>query len=153
MPLVVKNPPADAGNVRDVGLIPRSGRSPRGGHGNPLQYSSLENLHEQRSLVGCSPWGCKESNMTEWLSTAQHSIYGMYYFLCLVDNRCSTIEESLIRKSPWTVMVMELSDQMLMTRSPALSNRTLCDYGMSYIPVAWECSHHTQEALVHLKCD
>ena len=43
MPLVVKNPPADAGNVRDVGLIPRSGRSPRGGHGNPLQYSSLEN--------------------------------------------------------------------------------------------------------------
>jgi len=38
--LVVKNPPAD---VRDAGLIPRSGRSPGGGHGNPLQYSCLEN--------------------------------------------------------------------------------------------------------------
>ena len=33
------------------------GRSPRGGHGNPLQYSCLENPHGQRSLVGCSPWG------------------------------------------------------------------------------------------------
>ena len=43
MPLVVKNPHANAGNVRDVGSIPGSGRSPRGGHGNPLQYSCLEN--------------------------------------------------------------------------------------------------------------
>ena len=41
--LVVKNPPANAGNIRDVGSIPGSGRSPRGGHGNPLQYSCLEN--------------------------------------------------------------------------------------------------------------
>ena len=36
---------------------------------NQLQYSSLENPHGQRSLVGYSPWGCKESDMTEWLST------------------------------------------------------------------------------------
>ena len=41
--LVVENPPADAGDIRDVGLIPGSGRSPGGGHGNPLQYSFLEN--------------------------------------------------------------------------------------------------------------
>ena len=41
--LVVKKPPANAGDLRDVGLIPGSGRSPRGGHGNPLQYSCLEN--------------------------------------------------------------------------------------------------------------
>ena len=41
--LVVKNPPANAGNIKDVGLIPGSGRSPGGGHGNPLQYSCLEN--------------------------------------------------------------------------------------------------------------
>ena len=40
---VVKNPPANAGDIRDVGLIPVSGRSPGGGHGNPLQYSCLEN--------------------------------------------------------------------------------------------------------------
>ena len=41
--LVVKNLPANAGDIRDVGLIPESGRSPGGGHGNPLQYSCLEN--------------------------------------------------------------------------------------------------------------
>ena len=43
MVLVVKNPPANAGDGRDVGLIPGSGRSPGGGNGNLLQYSCLEN--------------------------------------------------------------------------------------------------------------
>ena len=41
--LVVKNPPASAGDIRDIGSIPGSGRSPRGGYGNPIQYSCLEN--------------------------------------------------------------------------------------------------------------
>ena len=41
--LVVKNLPTSAGDVRDVGLIPGSGRSPGGGHGDPLQYLCLEN--------------------------------------------------------------------------------------------------------------
>ena len=41
--LVVKNPPASEGDVRDMGSIPGLGRSLRGGHGNPLQYSCLEN--------------------------------------------------------------------------------------------------------------
>ena len=52
---VVKNLPANAGDIRDTGSISGSGRSPRGGHGNPLQYSCLENPHGQRSLVGYSP--------------------------------------------------------------------------------------------------
>ena len=40
---MVKNPLVNAGNMRDAGLIPGSGRSPGGGHGNPLRYSYLEN--------------------------------------------------------------------------------------------------------------
>ena len=60
-------------NVGDLDLIPMLGRSPAGGHGNPLQYSCLENPHGQRSLVGYNPWGHKELNMTEQLSTAQHT--------------------------------------------------------------------------------
>ena len=44
MVLVVKNLPANAGDIRDVGLIPWLGRSPGGGHGNRLQFSFLENL-------------------------------------------------------------------------------------------------------------
>ena len=63
--LVIKNMPANAGDVRDVDLIPGSGRSPGRGHGNLFQYSCLENPHRQRSLVGYSPQGCRESNMTE----------------------------------------------------------------------------------------
>ena len=39
---VIKNPPANAGDKRDAGSIPGSGRSPEGGHGNPLWYSGLE---------------------------------------------------------------------------------------------------------------
>ena len=53
----------------DAGSIPWLGRSSGGGHGNPLQYSCLENPHGQRSLVGYSLWDCKESDMTERLST------------------------------------------------------------------------------------
>ena len=47
MVLVVKNPPANAGDLRDVGSIPGSGRSPVRGHDNPLQYSYLENLMDR----------------------------------------------------------------------------------------------------------
>ena len=68
--LVLKNPPASAGDMREVGLIPGSGRSPGGGHGNPLQYSCLENPLGQRSLVGYTAWGHKELDTTEQLSTA-----------------------------------------------------------------------------------
>ena len=53
--LVVKNLPANAGNLRNVDLIPGSGRSTGGGHGNPLHYSCLKNPHGQRSLVGYGP--------------------------------------------------------------------------------------------------
>ena len=52
-------------NTRDLGLIPELGRSPGGGHGNPPQHSCLENPHEQRILVGYSPWGRKELDTTE----------------------------------------------------------------------------------------
>ena len=59
--LVVKNPPANAG---DMGWIPGWGRFPEKGHVNPLQYSCRENP-TQRSLEGCSPRGHKESDTTE----------------------------------------------------------------------------------------
>ena len=60
-------------NAGNLGSIPGLKRSPGRGHGNPLQYSCLENPHGQRSLVVYSPWGSKESDTTEGLSTAQQS--------------------------------------------------------------------------------
>ena len=65
----------------DLGSIPGLGRSPGRGHSNPLQYSCLGNPHGQRSLAGYSPWGRKESDMTERLSTVQKCIntYKIYH--------------------------------------------------------------------------
>ena len=57
-------------NVGDMGSIHGLGRSSGGGHGNPLQYSCLENPHGQRSLMGYSPRGRIELETTERLSTA-----------------------------------------------------------------------------------
>ena len=62
-------------NERDLGLIPDLGKPPGGGHGNPLQYSCLENSQGQRSLAGYSSWGHKELDTTERLSTAQLNTY------------------------------------------------------------------------------
>ena len=69
-------------NGGDLGSIPGLGRSPGGGHGNLLQYSWLENPHGEKSLVGYSPWGHKESDMTEWLNTAlyRHGLVKLSHF-------------------------------------------------------------------------
>ena len=78
-------------NVGDLGSISELWRSP--GHGNPLQYSCLENPHGQRSLVGYSLWGLKELDMTEWLSTAQHKmgslVYPMYFWIQIRSDQIS----------------------------------------------------------------
>ena len=62
---MVKNLPANAGDARDKGLIPGSGKSPGEGNGNPLQHSFQENFHGQRRL---QPMGSQEQNMTEQLT-------------------------------------------------------------------------------------
>ena len=64
MAVVVKNPPANAGDRRDVGSVPELERSPGGGHGNPLQHS-CHGRGAWWAIVGYSPWGHKESDTTE----------------------------------------------------------------------------------------
>ena len=66
---VVKNLPANSGDTGDLGSIPGSGRSPGVGNDNPLQYFLPGKSRGQRSLVGYSPWGHKESDTTEWACT------------------------------------------------------------------------------------
>ena len=58
----------NTGGPPPVGSIPGSGRFPGKGNGNPLQYSCQERSYRQRSLMGYSPWDCKESDMTEQLT-------------------------------------------------------------------------------------
>ena len=65
--VMVKNSPANAREVSNIGLTPGSGRFPEEGNSNPLQYSCLENprIQGQRSLAGYSPQDRKELDMTE----------------------------------------------------------------------------------------
>ena len=95
---LVKNPPANAGGIRDAGSIPGSGRFTGGRHGNPIQYSCLENPHGQWSLVGCSQWGRKESDRTERLNTfcGLHRIFKLFQ----IHRRCCTnIKHKLINNN------------------------------------------------------
>ena len=69
---MVKNLPASAGDLRDMGLIPGSGRSPGGGHGNPLQYSCLENPLDRGAWQAVVHRVAKNWPQWKQLSTAQH---------------------------------------------------------------------------------
>ena len=64
MALVVKNPPANSGGIRDVDSIPGSGKSPGVGNGNPLQYSCLENSMDRRAWKATIHGFAKESHIT-----------------------------------------------------------------------------------------
>ena len=66
--LMVNNPPANAGDIRDTGSIHGWGRSPREGHGNPLQYSCLENPMD-RGIWRASHWVAKSQTKLKRLST------------------------------------------------------------------------------------
>ena len=72
MALVVKNPSANAKDVRDAGSIPGSGRSPGGGNDNPLQYYCLENLMNRGSLWATVNGVTKSWTRLKRLKTAQH---------------------------------------------------------------------------------
>ena len=62
---MVKNSPANAGDIRDMGLISGSGRSPGGGDGNPLWYSYLKNLMDRGAWRAIVHGGHKELDVTE----------------------------------------------------------------------------------------
>ena len=70
--LEVKNPFANAGDIRDSGLIPGLGRSPRRGHGNPLQYPCLENPW----IV--EPGGLQSMGLQSWMQLSDLALLHMY---------------------------------------------------------------------------
>jgi len=73
--LVVENLPDSAGDAGDVGLIPGSERSPEGGHGNPLQYSCLENPMDRGAWQATVHRVAKSQTWLEWFSTPSSSVF------------------------------------------------------------------------------
>ena len=91
---VVKNLPANAGDVRDLGSIPGSGRSPGGGNGNPLWCSCLDNSMNRGTWWGTvhgvswRPWGLKEWEMTNYtfpliIHQSKKMIFMIFSFSCI----------------------------------------------------------------------
>ena len=78
MALVVKNPPANAGDIRDTGSIPGSGRSPGEGNGNPLQYSCLENPMDRGAC-----WATAYNVVESWTRLKRFSMHTRIYVLIL----------------------------------------------------------------------
>ena len=72
VPLVVKSPPASAGDIRNAGSIPELGRSPGGGHGHPLQYSCLENPMDRGAKQATVPGVAKSQTGLKWHGTPAH---------------------------------------------------------------------------------
>ena len=85
-------------NAGDLGSIPGSGRSPGGRHGSPLQYACLENPHGQDSLTSYSPWGRKESDVTERLGA--HAAHGQPWPTPLLSMQNAFILH-ITARSPW----------------------------------------------------
>ena len=83
--LVVKNLPANAGDVRDSGLIPGLGRCPGGWHGNPLQYSCLENPMDKGAWQATVCWVSKSQTLTHDIIACMHPLCNIYMciFVCV----------------------------------------------------------------------
>ena len=96
-PVVAKNPPAKAGDARDVGSIPGSGRPRGGGHGNPLQYSCLENPMDREACQ--SPAHGVTRNLSWLFSEGKRDAFVERHPICLP--RQLTTDEEAATEKPW----------------------------------------------------
>ena len=89
MAQVLKNSPANAGDIIDAGSIPGSGRSPEGGHVNPLQYSCLENPMDRGAWQATVHGVSKSWAWLKWLGT--HAKYIKYSGTSYIFGGCTTL--------------------------------------------------------------
>ena len=91
------NPPANAGDIEVMGSIPGSGRSPGGGHGNPLQYSCLDNPMDRGS------WGCKELDIISIAAagTFLYSFKYVYSLLAQMVKNPPAMQETWVQSLGW----------------------------------------------------
>ena len=136
---MVKNLPANAGDERDVGSIARSGRSPGGGHGNPLQYSWLENPMDRGAW-----WATAHSiervghNWSDLVHTARIPSV-VVDLLCLWEELNSETSYTTILKPPPTVSHTWLLELHLKFKAYVKSPpKILLCFLFPYIPLPWK---------------
>ena len=122
MVLVVKKPPANAGDIRDVGLIPGSGRCPGGGHGNPLQSSCLENPVDRGTWL-LMVHRVAKSQIWTWLK--QLSMHACILVLLITAQNEKKTDMSIKRKISYKVQfiqwysTLQKKDNELLTHTTA----------------------------------
>ena len=96
--LVVKNPPTNAGDIRDTGSVPGSERFPRGGNGNPLQYSCLENPMDGGAWRATVHGITESQTWLKWLSMPVDAVYIHY-----MKVKVKSLSHVWLFLTPWTV--------------------------------------------------
>ena len=141
---VVKNLPANAGDTRDVSLVPGLGRSSGGGNGNPGQYSCLEKIHKQRSLMGVHGVA-KIQIRQDWAGTHIWSFHGGDTFVILRTQWAT----SQVRKHNGLITIFSFVKRIWHSTKP---NVTLsCSWflkGQSLLPIFFPFSDFKDHGLL-----
>ena len=127
--LVIKNPPANAGIVRDMGSIPGWGRSPGEGHGNPLQYSCLENPMHRGAWWAIVHSVAKSWTQSKWLKTHTNPFNSWF------NDKKNTAVCTQTKKSAW-----DLDSVWVYARNPTLETawrNNLVPLVIQFQPLLW----------------
>ena len=143
--LVVKNPPANAGEIRDTGLIPGLGRSLGEGYGNPLQYSSLENPMNRGACQAAVYRAAKIWIQMKWLSTCTYmgdsfSLLNtlVVYFHCWVVYHCTNIQHSFTYSTVAGIWIASVCAIMSNVTMNIFVHVFLCIYALFYSTHTWD---------------
>ena len=135
-----KESTCNAGDIRDSGLIPGSGRCPGDGHGNPLQYSCRENPMDRGAWWAIVHGGHRESDMTEWFSTAhtENSSTRIWsHWILVTTHRWGTNNRHTVRISPWNPHLSPYlwQDPPVFLCQPAPRPRKQPPHGCPWVPM------------------
>ena len=143
--LAVKNPPANSGDVRDISSISESGRSSGGGHGNPLQYSCLENPMDRGAWDGLQSTKSHRVRYN-WSDSAPHaqvlsqSSQGLLPSVSAfhINTRCSLIPHSFSDPEPWPLLATPASTLSYTCLISGLSNIVCLSSGLPGRRAEWQ---------------
>ena len=147
---MVKNPPANAGDARDVDLIPGSRRSPEGGKWQPIPKSLHGKFHGQRSLVGYSPWGHKKSDIIEVTEhSCTHSASSVQLLSCV---RIFATLRTAARQASLPITTSRSLLKLISIRSVMPSNHLILCHSLLLLPSIFPSIRvFSNESVLHIR--